>query len=221
MRFHVRTIFSCFFLLSVGNWSCENTADPTPQEEVVSILPGAFPKPLELPALWNNGVYDCTVEGDPESGRVWMVYSGVDLIDGYSLVSTHLAYSDDGGATWQYTGVINQWEQVARKDFPAEYSDARAAFWQHEVPSLVYDKGAPPNEQWRLLWHRYLHVDDNIDGNDDRKITYGWIGTKTASSPEELTDAPERKLFSSFGYNLTPEIAAYNWLSHDSIPGSS
>jgi len=190
--------------------ACES--NPTPDVNGISIrqLEGEFPVEMNLPASWNNGVYDATVETDPSTGRVWMVYSGVERLNDYNLISTHLGYSDNGGASWNYSGIINRWEEVPSQNFPAEYSDASAAFWQHEVPSIVYDSGAPENERWRILWHRYLHVDDNIEGNDDRKITYGWIGTKAAPNPDGLLTAPEQKLFSAFGYHLTPEIAAYN-----------
>ena len=175
-----------------------------------SQLAGNFPSHLDLPPSGNNGAYDATVATDPQSGRVWMIYSGVELEEGHSRVSTHLAYSDDGGACWSYAAIINASEVVQPAKYPLAFAKASAVYWQHEVPSIVFDPYAPQNERWRILWHRYLHVDDNIPGNEDRKFTYGWIGTKTAADPRGLTSAPEQKLFSSFGYQLTPEIEAYN-----------
>ena len=65
-----------------------------------------------------------------------------------------------------------------------------------KCPALPTFAEAPMNERWRITWHRYLHVDDGVAGNDDREFAYGWIASKTASDPLLLADAPEQKAVS-------------------------
>ncbi|MEO1651977.1 MAG: sialidase family protein [Bacteroidota bacterium] len=199
-------------LLNLGLLSCAQSPDPDPAEDSIRIRPltGNFPQALALSPTADNGVYDATVASDPQSGRVWMIYSGVELIQGSSRISTHLAYSEDGGASWIYTGLVNASEALAPEDYPAEFSEAQAVFWQHEVPSITYDPDAPANERWRILWHRYLQVDDGIPSNEDRQFAYGWIGSKSAATPEGLLRAEEQKLFSTLAYHLNPSIEAFN-----------
>lgn len=176
----------------------------------VSELEGEFPAELALPADNDNGPYDPSVATDPESGRVWMVYSRVVGPAGEGMVSTHLAFSDDGGASWKYSNLINESVALEAEELPAEFTDPVSAHWNHEVPSLAYDPGAPADERWRMIWHRYLHVDDGSPGNEDRRFSYGWIATRAASDPALLAAAPEENLFSALGYHSTAEIEAYN-----------
>ena len=195
-------------------WACaKNEIAPSENntDDEITVINGDFPRLLDLPPGGDNGAYDATVATDPATGRVWMVFSRVEGPAGSGRVGTHLAYSDDGGGTWNYSGVINQPQNLSIEDLPEEFSNAVDAYWQHEVPSIVYDSGAPSNQRWRILWHRYLHVDDGIPGNDDRIIAnYGWIATKTASTPDGLANANEEKLFSARGYHLTQAIESYN-----------
>lgn len=171
---------------------------------------GGFPEYLELPPVGDNGSYDPTLAGDPTTGVVWMIFSRVDGRGGEGQVSTHLAFSQDNGQTWCYAMQINVSEKVSNEELPDEYKGAVSAHWSHEVPSIAYFPEAPVNKQWRILWHRYLHVDDGVAGNDDREFAYGWIATKTASNPLLLADAPEEKLFSTGGYYKDEATTAYN-----------
>ena len=158
----------------------------------------------------DNGLYDPTLAFDPATGRVWMVFSRVDGPGGQGQVSTHLAYSDDGGLEWCYEGLINQSDIVQPHERPGEYADAVSAHWSQEVPSIAYDPVAPEEERWRILWHRYLHVDDGIPANDDRRFPFGWIASRSASEPSLLASANEEKLFSAAAYHFSPAIESYN-----------
>lgn len=200
------------FIIFISCSDHESTDDPNFNDpNAITILNGDFPKPLNLPPGGDNGAYDATVATDPETGRVWMVFSRVVGPAGSGRVSTHLAYSDNGGSTWEYSGIINQAQEVSLDNLPIEFSNAVEAYWQHEVPSIAYDSAAPADQRWRLIWHRYLHVDDGIAGNEDRKIAnYGWIATKTATSPTSLAIVAEEKLFSGLGYHFTQDIEDYN-----------
>ena len=67
--------------------------------------------------------------------------------DQLRLVSTRLAYTDDGGASFCEAGAINP---SASTTPPSELA-GDAAFWNHEVSSLAYDAAAPADERWRLV----------------------------------------------------------------------
>lgn len=199
-------------LMSLGLSSCAQNNKPVPDNSFIEInsLAGAFPQELAIPPSGNNGVYDASVASDPQSGRVWMIYSGAELVEGSSRISSHLAFSEDGGSSWTYSGLVNASEALSPEEYPAEFSEAPAVFWQHEVPSIAYDPDAPADERWRILWHRYLQVDDGIPSNEDRQFAYGWIASKSAASPEGILQAEEKKLFSALAYHLNPTIETYN-----------
>jgi hypothetical protein len=163
-----------------------------------------------------NGLYDSDLELDPTTGRLWMSYSGVDGPPGSGLVSTHLGYSDDRGATWCHVGIVNRALRLAKADQPAPIA-TDTGHWNHEVSALVHDPGAPADARWRLVWHRYLHVDDGVPGTDDRRFEYGWIAQRTAATPEALLTAPEQKLWSALFYGARPDLEAWN----DAAPGGA
>lgn len=201
------------FLLSVFASCSSDDSDNNPLPEADKCIEpaGSFPRYLNIPPEGDNGAYDPTLAGNPESGRVWMVFSRVFGPGGIGQVSTHLAYSDDNGSTWCYKNEINPSAKVAIADLPQEFrSVAVSAHWSHEVPSIAYVPNAPAEEKWQMTWHRYLHVVDAIQGNDDRQFAYGWIAMKTAGSPELLAQAPEIKLFSASGYYKDQATQTYN-----------
>ncbi len=175
---------------------------------------GAFPRPLELPGAEPNGVFDPNLAYDPASGRLWITYSGVTGPAGSGLVSTHLAYSDDGGDSWCEAGIVNPAAVVPVDDQPADKAQPDA-HWSHEVSALAVDPGAPPEARWRLIWHRYLHIDDGNAATDDRHFEHGWIAQRRAATPEELLTAEETKLFSGLAYHVDSSVEAYN----DSVAG--
>jgi len=205
MMYSVRTLIFFYMLLLVA---CkEESVAPI---EDCAILEGAFPQFLELPPIGDNGSFDPTMAGDPATGRVWMVFSRVDGGGGEGQVSAHLAFSDDHGTTWCYANQINTSDKVQLSELPEELTSAVSAHWSHEVSSIAYDPNASADQRWRMLWHRYLHVNDGVVGNDDRQFAYGWIAMKTASDPTLLAVAPEIKLFSGLGYYKSAETEMYN-----------
>lgn len=177
--------------------------------------PAQPPFDISLPGSEENGVFDPDMELDPDTGRLWMAYSGVTGPSGNGAVSIHLAYSDDQGMTWCGGQTINKAQSVAAEDLPDGVSGL-SAHWNHETPTLVREPAASPDKRWRLVWHRYLVVADG-DSNpaNDRRFEYGWLAERRAARPEGLFDAPEQKLFSGAAYYASPSIKAYN----DSSPG--
>jgi hypothetical protein len=167
---------------------------------------------LRFPAAGDLGTFDPAPASGRARPRLWMSYSGVNGVAVSSAyvaaVSTRLASSADRGLTWDDTGVVPNPAQI-EPDPPVEFA-GMPAVWQQEVSRLVYDRRAPPAERWKLVWHRYLLVDDGIAGNDDRRFQYSWIGLRAAASPAGLTAAPERKLFAGLGYYFAPGVTAYN-----------
>ncbi|MEZ4253694.1 MAG: exo-alpha-sialidase [Polyangiales bacterium] len=176
---------------------------------------GAFPRALGVPEPRPDGVFDPDLVRDPESGRLWLSYSAVDGAPGRGRVSSHLAYSDDDGDSWCYAGTTNESETVPLTALPTGITGT-SAHWSHETSALVHDPGAPTNERWRLVWHRYLHVEDG-SGADGRRFEHGWIAQRVSATPEGLLVAPEQKLFSTAAYHATSTVEAYN----DAAPGGT
>jgi len=174
-----------------------------------------FPRPLGLPEPEPNGVFDPDLVRDPDTGRLWLAHSAVNGAPGSGRVSTHLSYSDDDGATWCHRSVVNRSDDLPLDALPEGVTGERA-HWSHETSALVHDPGADAAARWRLLWHRYLHVEDP-DTAEDRRFAHGWIAQRTASTPEGLLEAPEQKLFSSAAYHADPAVTAYN----DAAPGGA
>jgi len=177
---------------------------------------GPLPWALDLPGAEPNGVFDLDFAHDPETDRLWATYSGVTGPAGNGQVSTHLAYSEDGGATWCGGWTLNPATTVTAADLPSGAS-ADEGHWNHETSSLVYDSGAPASERWRLVWHRYLVVDDGVPTTDDRLFAHGWYAQRRAATPDALRDAPEEKLFSGVAYSVNAATEAYN----DAQPGGA
>lgn len=167
---------------------------------------------IVFPGVGDRGIFDAALERERRSRRIWMSYSAVEqvTVGGIPIdhVGTRLAVSQDRGETWADQGVfVNSAQEESQP--PAGFGTAPAV-WQHEVSRVVYDRGAPESERWKIFWHRYLHVDDGNLMTDDRKFQHGWIGLRTAAEPAALALAPERKLFSAAAYHVAPGIAAYN-----------
>ena len=215
----VQSAFPVFIVVLVETLGCGGSADsdasslsgPSEPEApaVCTVGSGPFPRPLELPNAEPNGVFDPNLARDPGTGRLWMVYSGVTGPAGSGLVSTHLAYSDDDGTTWCHAGVVNQARAVPREEQPARVAGSNG-HWNHEVAAIVNDPAAPVQARWRLVWHRYLHVEDSDPATDDRRFEYGWIAQRAAASAEALLTAPETKLIAAAAYSALPEVEAYN-----------
>lgn len=176
---------------------------------------GELPRSLEMPGAEVNGAFDPNLALDPASGRLWISYSGVTGPAGSGYVSTHLAYSDDDGVTWCELGTVNPSEDVAKEDQPPSIAQDHG-HWNHETSAIVYDPDAPSDEQWRLMWHRYLYVEDNDPATEDRHFEHGWIAQRKAATAAGLMTASEQKLFSSLAYYV-PGVQSYN----DAAPGGS
>jgi len=101
-----------------------------------------------------SGYGDPSLEYDPDTDTLWLAYSWLEMLvedetvpDVYDLgVSTHLARSDDGGATWVFEREINV---AAAESNP----DTLEEGWSiHEVSSVV--RGGPLG--WEILWFKYF-----------------------------------------------------------------
>jgi hypothetical protein len=150
-----------------------------------------------------NGMFDPapTVDG---ANTLWMSFSIVEPspVDAVlSHVSTRVARSDDGGLSWQDTGVPPNSTSTFQvpNDTTPDPGDTLNATWQYEVSHLIYDPDdTNPDRRWKILWHRFLGVD--INGTRVSVLEHGWIGMKTAPAPDGPWSA-ERKLFVGTLYN--------------------
>lgn len=121
------------------------------------------------PSLW---------QGD--DGTLWLAYTHVSLVfpqpgDLEAIApsyDTHLARSDDGGATWAYVAVITTGSAY---DHP-QYGPTVIA---HEVPDLAQN----PDGTWSLLWLQYTRPYDVTAFNDPV------VARKDAPTPAALADA--------------------------------
>src|SRR3990170_78393 len=156
---------------------------------------------ITFPGVGAHGVFDPSLE--PDGDRLWMSYSAVEApkmpacaATGRSTierVETRLAWSEDGGRTWKDAGRVNAAEDVCLPE------PARLGTWVNEVSTLVRDETAPKAERWKLIWHRYLWVNDSNQMN--RRFDQSWIAVRSAATPGKLAAAPARKLFVGMAYD--------------------
>jgi hypothetical protein len=166
--------------------------------EEIPIAPNRA-KPLVLPVS-QGGIFDPSMADTKAGARAWMSYTAVDPsprwpADNTRTETTRLAYSDDRGATWTDTGL----RVAGIKDVAA---GGKKGTWVNEVSSLVYSPEAAPAERWQLYWHHYLSFSDKGD------FSHGWIGFKSADSPENLAKAKEVKLFAGRIYKAVNDDPA-------------
>jgi len=169
------------------------------------LLQGAYPEDLPLPDVGALGMYDPSLAASTDGIELFMSFSGVAA---RHEVSTLLAQSPDDGWTWCNLGVVNA--SAEEPSPPDEYpAPTFTSTWEHEVSALVHDPGAPDDERWKLVWHRYLDADDG-SGGETRRFPYGWIGLRAAATPDALFAAEERKLFAGAAYYFAEPITTYN-----------
>jgi hypothetical protein len=155
-------------------------------------LSQAMGKLISLRPAGRAGIFDPSLADTASGQRAWMSYSAVDPSPRWPTkntrtVATRLAYSNDLGARWTDLGfAVNNISEAA--------GGSEAQTWNNEVSSLVFDPWAPGSERWKLFWHHYLEI------NDKGRFQHGWIAYKAASTPGELRDAPEVKLFAGRAY---------------------
>jgi len=108
---------------------------------------GAGPAPF-------RGYGDPSLEYDPSTETVWLSYSWLDMLVSDPGpppvidfgVRTHLAQSNDGGATFSFVRAVSETE-------PITHPDSAAGGWTiHEVSTLVRE--APG--AWQTLWLTYF-----------------------------------------------------------------
>jgi hypothetical protein len=154
-----------------------------------------YPAPLVIQgAPGNDGVYDPSLCDDPDGKRVWLSYTSANrqAVQGKNMhfFETRLALSADHGASWlDQQLAFNKSE--AEADPPSEYA-GHPAIWVNEVSSLTYDPGAPQPARWKLVWQKYLKVEDGT--TEIRKFEYSWLAFKTAATVDGLVGASEHKL---------------------------
>jgi len=180
------------FLIGCGSSSGGLSSTPSPERIVFA-------------GVGSHGIFDPSIALDPGNGRLWISYSAADPSAAWPtnnpiVVATHLAYSDDHGTTWTSSSsgeLVNIYTDVT---LPAASPD-NAGTWVNEVSQLIYDPNAIPAEKWKILWHHYLLI------NNVRHFEHGWIGMKTAGTPEGLATATEIKLFGGYLYDTANDTA--------------
>lgn len=134
-----------------------------------------------------RGYADPSLEFDAATGVLWMAYSwlNIQISDPgppvvFDLgVRTHLARSDDGGATFTFVRAVNQMQMEA-------HPDTGVMGWStHEVPTLVQESSG----SWQMLWFKYFNPFGTIAGVDERQEHLYW--RTTASAADTLGDSSE------------------------------
>jgi hypothetical protein len=125
-------------------------------------------------------------------------------------VSQRLAWSDDGGDSWNDAGlwVTRFAEATAAGDLPATDPEpaipaGATVVVQHETSTLAHDP-ADPDTPWKLLWHQVLW-----SGGTPYFASYAWIALREAATPEGLASAEPVALLGGHGLQTalgTPAI---------------
>jgi hypothetical protein len=139
-----------------------------------------------------SGSYDPALEYD-EDERGWLAYSSVPYLPDKPYTHTHLATSEDHGASWSFVGEINH----SFDDTIVTEAGSRSGAWRYEVPTLVHDEG-DAGKEWKLFVHRHFW-----NAIDDRMPQYGWIAYRHAAQPGGPWSA-EIPLFGSGAWPLAP-----------------
>lgn len=163
---------------------------------------GSAPEPALIEVAGDSspwGAFDPSIEYAPD-GTGWMSYSGIR--DDPPRVTTQLARTDDGGASWIHVAELNP-STAETVDVGGSPSNG---WWWHEVSTLVYDDGDPaPERRWKLYWHEYFH-----DGA--RQLTHGWIAVRYAGAPQGPWSARERLFGTHFTDSAYPTLVNLNQL---------
>ena len=195
-------LFIFFFLSACGSGGSAPTPTLTPER-------------VTFNGAGDLGIFDPSVSRDPSTGWLWMSYSSVNTSPNYApalywAVSIRLAYSDDNGVSWQDAGVAVSPAAERTADlgpmtavgYPSGTVPAGSTgIWQSETSSLIYDPSAPAGEEWKLIWHQYLHANATSLWAD-----YAWIAMKMASTPLDLDTATPVKLFGGIGLQAQNSI---------------
>jgi hypothetical protein len=120
-----------------------------------------------------NGLADVSVKYDA-NGVGWLAYSVIGIP---STVETHLAKSEDQGATWNFVAVLNPAREdkirIRKRDVPG--------MWRNETPALVEDP-TDSGKEWKLFWHKYFAKSPYRE--HDREFSQSWIAYRYAPRPE-------------------------------------
>jgi len=134
-----------------------------------------------------RGYGDPSLEYDAATGTVWMAYSWLNVQISspgppvvFDLgVRTHLARSDDNGATFTFVRAVNEMAMEA-------HPDTGVMGWStHEVPTLVQE----PSGTWQLLWLKYFNPFGTVTGVDERQEFLYW--RTFAATADALGDVSE------------------------------
>lgn len=134
-----------------------------------------------------RGYGDPSLEYDASTGTLWMAYSWLNIQISnpappvvFDLgVQTHLARSDDNGASFTFIRTVNAMAMEA-------HPDTGVMGWStHEVPTLVEE----PSGLWQLLWFKYFNPFGTVTGVDERQEFLYW--RTTANDPAQLGDTSE------------------------------
>ena len=184
----------------------ENCAPLTIEGDEEATLPGGRPS-------FFRGFADPSMRKDPLSDRLWLGYSwpNIHVVNNSTLIpgiDTHLAYSDDNGAHWQFSGTL----------FPS-YPDTNpltgaTGYTVNEVVNLL-----PVEKNGQATWYA-VHLTYFIPqegGLLERPIQSFRMEITRAASPPELADSPAatlgaQKTAQEWGVDiylsdLSPEVA--------------
>ena len=148
------------------------------------------------------GVFDPSLASANTEARVWMAYSEVIAsptwpTQNVHVVRTRLARTDDQGAS--FVDVAANPTSILDVTLPLA-PPKNAGTWHSEVASFVWDEGATDAQRWRIAFHHYLLIDG------ERRFEHGWIGMKSAATPELLSTATEVKLFVGSMYDAGNDV---------------
>jgi hypothetical protein len=154
----------------------------------------SYPELTVSGEVLTNGIFDPSVEYDGAGTTGWLAYSSVygNVTPWGPHVETHLARSDDRGASWSFVQVVNASTAGTLIRPGRENLDG---VWNAEVASLVHDPDDPGHE-WKVFAHRIFRKSEDGFTGEQNVPSHSWIALRSAPDPAGPWTA-ERALLSS------------------------
>ncbi len=121
-------------------------------------------RPIDIRNLgMDTNIFDPSMDADPATGKAYMVFTSLHMMDSSSTPLKHPAIRLADAAlpckTWVADNYIFD-PSLAEIQAPDGQSAITSGYWRYETPSIVFDPDDPGHE-WKVYAYRYLWNKEN------------------------------------------------------------